>query len=87
MQEISYQLLQRVPDICLILMKVALLLKLALFMRYKTSEWKVEHIVFFPRKDIYESDEQDSKVKKAQNNLTVVFVVLVLLVVAIKTFA
>jgi hypothetical protein len=87
MEDLPYQLIFRAIATSFILMKVVLLLKLALFFRYKTSQWKAEHIVYFPSKDIFGSDEHEAKVKRTQNHLSILFIVLVLLVVVIETFA
>ncbi len=87
MTEELFQALFKVQALCFTLMKVAVLLKYALFLRYKTHEWKAEHLIFFPRKEIiYSGSDQCVKVKKAQNFLSILVLLLILSVIATKNF-
>lgn len=76
----------KVQATCLILIKVVLLLKYFLFVRYKNSEWRALHLIYFPSREIIASStESGAKVKKAQNMLTIAFVILNIAVVFIRS--
>jgi hypothetical protein len=76
----------KIKAVLLILVKVAILLKYFLFIRYRTSEWRPVHFIYFPGKEITASfSAQCIKVKKTQNLLTVIFVLLNLSLVFITS--
>ncbi|MDB5247748.1 MAG: hypothetical protein JWQ40_2142 [Segetibacter sp.] len=70
----------------LILVKVVLLLKYFMFVKYKTNEWRAIHLIYFPNKDIMSSSTLvGAKVKKTQNQLTIAFVLLNIGIVFIRS--
>ena len=82
-----FLMLFKIKAVSLILVKVVLLLKYFLFMQYRTSEWRPAHFIYFPGDAISSSfTAQCVKVKKTQNMLTIIFVLLNLSIVFIKSF-
>ena len=78
-------LLFKVQALFFILMKVSLLTKYFLFVKYRASDWKAHHLIFFPENEIVFSKSLTCvKAKKIQNLLSTSFVHLTLLVVIVR---
>jgi hypothetical protein len=63
-------------------MKVIILLKYFLFVRHRDIGWRISHLFFYPPQHI---KVDPSPAKKAQNHLSIVF--LILLATAVFTLA
>ncbi len=73
-----YFLLFKMQCLCFVLMKVSLLLKYFLFVKYRSGDWKAEHLIYFPVNEIvYSKTLTCAKAKKLQNHLSTSFVHLV----------
>ncbi len=71
--------------IVLILIKISLLLKYFLFIKYKQADWKLQHMVFFAENDIVcSSCFKQAKIKKLQNSLSLAIIHLALIVILIR---
>jgi hypothetical protein len=66
-------------------LKVIILLKYFLYVKYSTTEWKAEHIVYFPSREIVHSEcPTDIKVKKSQNRLSILFCACLVSIILIR---
>lgn len=78
-------LLFKVQALSFILMKVSLLMKYFLFVKYRSADWKAQHLIFFPENEIFLSKSVTSvKAKKMQNFLSTTFVHLTLLLIVVR---
>lgn len=78
-------LLFKAQAVFFILMKVSLLMKYFLFVKYRSADWKAQHLIFFPENEIVFSKSLTCvKAKKMQNLLSTSFVHLVLLLVIVR---
>lgn len=78
-------LLFKVQALFFILMKVSLLMKYFLFVKYRSADWKAQHLIFFPENEIILSKSLTSvKAKKMQNFLSTTFVHLTLLLIVVR---
>ena len=78
-------LLFKAQAVFFILMKVSLLTKYFLFVKYRAADWKAHHLIFFPENEIVLSKSLTCvKAKKIQNLLSTSFVHLTLLVVIVR---
>ncbi len=77
-----FLLLFKIQSLLFLLMKVSLLLKYFLFVKYRDSDWKAHHLIYFPESELIVSKSYSCvKAKKIQNILSSSFIHLVLLVV------
>lgn len=75
-------LLFKAQALLFILMKVSLLIKYFLFVKYRSADWKAHHLIFFPENEIIFSKSLNCvKAKKTQNLLSNAFVHFLLLVI------
>ena len=73
-------LLFKLQSLLFILMKVSLLLKYFVFLKYKSGDWKAQHLIYFPENEIILSKTYTCvKAKKLQNTLSTSFIHLVIL--------
>lgn len=80
-----FLLLFKIQSLFFILMKVSLLLKYYLFVKYRSGDWKAHHLIYFPENDIVLSKTYTCvKAKKIQNTLSTAFIHLTLLVIITK---
>ena len=84
MNDLLFLVLVKGHAVFLLLIKISLLLKYFLFMKYKSPEWKVHHLVYIAESDIIFSDYRMVKVKKLQNSLSFSIVHLIALVMLIR---
>ncbi len=78
-------LLFKVQSLFFILMKVSLLMKYFLFVKYRSADWKAQHLIFFPENEIILSKSLTCvKAKKMQNFLSTTFVHLTLLLIVVR---
>ena len=80
-----FLLLFKAQALFFILMKVSLLTKYFLFVKYRSADWKTQHLIFFPENEIILSKSLSCvKAKKLQNLLSTSFVHLTLLLVLVR---
>lgn len=80
-----FLLLFKLQSLFFILLKVSLLLKYFLFVKYRTSEWKAEHLIYFPEDNIVLSRSYTCvKAKKLQNTLSTSFIHITILLVLVR---
>lgn len=85
MSDFFFLLLLKGHILVLLLLKISLLLKYFLFLKYKSPDWKVHHLVYFAEKDIIFSENyRSAKVKKLQNSLSLSIIHFVLLIILIR---
>lgn len=78
-------ILFKVQSLFFILLKVSLLLKYFLFIKYRSGDWKASHLLYYPENDIVLSKNFTVvKAKKFQNYLSTAFVHLIVLVILIR---
>ena len=77
--------LSKVGSTVLLLVKVVILLKYFMFMKYRTSDWRAFHFIYFSAKEIKASDEGSIKVKRIQNQLSIAFIILNLALVFVMS--
>lgn len=71
--------------VCFLLMKVSLLLKYFMFVKFRSEDWKARHLIFFPEAEIIFSKSLTCvKAKKIQNVLSTSFAQLMIMVVLIR---
>lgn len=82
-----YMFLFKAQALFLILTKVCLLLKYFTYMKYKKSDWKAVHLIYFPANEIiYSKSMQCVKAKTVQNFLTLSFLHLSIAAILIRCF-
>jgi len=85
MNDHTFTLLFKTQATLLILTKVFLLLKYFLFVKYRTSEWKAFHLIYFPQNEIlFSKSYQCVKAKKLQNVLSMSIANAILLVAVVR---
>lgn len=69
-----------------VLVKVLIILKYFLFIKYRTSAWRAVHFVYFPSSHIGMQEYDNShNIKRMQNHLTILFVVCNLALMYVKS--
>lgn len=80
-----YLVLFKIQCLFFVLMKVSLLLKYFAFVKYRSSDWKAEHLIYFPANEIvYSKTLTCAKAKKIQNDLSLSFLHMVILVIFVR---
>lgn len=80
-----YFVLFKIQCLFFVLMKVSLLLKYFAFVKYRSSDWKAHHMIFFPPNEIvYSKSLNCAKAKKIQNDLSLSFLHMIILVVLVR---
>ena len=80
-------LLFKAQALFLILVKVCLLLKYFLYMKYKRSDWKARHLIYFPADEIvFSKSMQCVMAKRVQNILSVSIIHLGIAAIIIRCF-
>lgn len=68
-----------------ILVKMLIIFKYFIFMKYRTSAWKAVHFIYFPTAHIGMQEYDNSrKIKRLQNHLTMLFIASNLALIYIK---
>lgn len=81
-----FVLLFRLQAVAFLLMKVSILLKYFMFIKFNSGEWGVAHLIYFPRREItITTCQQTARVKRIQNQLSVILLVLTISVVCIRS--
>jgi len=70
------ELFERLEPVSFLLMKVILLVKYFLFVRYRDISWTISELFYYSKKQL---QVDPSPAKKIQNHLTLIFVILVLI--------
>jgi hypothetical protein len=87
MNDHLFTMLFKVQATFLILIKVFLLLKYFMFVKFRTSEWKASHLIYFPANEIIFSKSYSCvKAKKMQNNLSFLIANSILIVAVVRMF-
>ena len=80
-----YLILFKFQCLFFILMKVSLLLKYFIFVKYRSHDWKAQHLIYFPANEIICSKTLTcAKAKKLQNSLSTSFAHLIILIVLVQ---
>lgn len=75
-----FLLLFKMQSLFFIFMKVSLLLKYFIFVKYRSGDWKAQHLIYFPENEIVLSKTYTCvKAKKIQNTLSTSFIHLTIL--------
>jgi hypothetical protein len=69
-----------IQSVLLLLLQFSLILKVLMFVRYKSPTWKYLYLIYFPQMHIIQSrDGERELVKKINNGLTATLLALVIL--------